>query len=274
MLNGRGLQPAKFTLSRPMLHNRPIFIAVTFILTAIYIYYISTQLQNTAIFFPKYDKKHRHLAELTEIIETGDKTEGKRTEELLKANSEDRKSENQPSENQKSENQSIYTKYDLPPILFIKTHKTGSSTVQNILYRLALKHDLSVAFPAGSLANNFFWPNKFKTDYLQNDLRTVDIFCNHAVYSDDILKSFPRKRKVFKFTILREPSSLFKSTFNYFKTKVEGFRKAGSMEKFLEEPDRYFSREPAKSASLPNLWPLARNHLVIVFVWKIGDKFE
>ena len=32
-------------------------------------------------------------------------------------------------------------------VIFAKTHKTGSSTVQNILFRFGQKHNLSFAFP-------------------------------------------------------------------------------------------------------------------------------
>ena len=242
-----------------MLHNRPIFITITLILTGIYIYYISIQINNTHLFFPKNVKSKRKLAKLTDTIESIKSINNETSLKTLQNETELPGTE-------------ILDSYPLPPILFIKTHKTGSSTVQNILYRLALKHDLSVAFPAGTMANNFYWPNPFKTDYLQNDIRSVDIFANHAVFSKEILKCFPRKHKipdssnkgnVFMFTILREPSSLFKSTFNYFKTKVEGFREANSMEEFLSDPKRYFTTEPAKDVNHPNLWPLARNHLII-----------
>ena len=32
-------------------------------------------------------------------------------------------------------------------VIFAKTHKTGSSTVQNILFRFGQRHNLSFAFP-------------------------------------------------------------------------------------------------------------------------------
>jgi hypothetical protein len=45
-------------------------------------------------------------------------------------------------------------------IVFVKTHKTASSTVQNILLRFADTNNLSVGLPANS-GSRFFYPRKF-----------------------------------------------------------------------------------------------------------------
>jgi len=48
----------------------------------------------------------------------------------------------------------------------------------------------------------------------------------------------------FKFTIVRNPVSLFDSSFGYFKgTGYKGFVKAGNMETFLENPDKFYKKK-------------------------------
>ncbi|CBY07501.1 unnamed protein product [Oikopleura dioica] len=42
-------------------------------------------------------------------------------------------------------------------VVFVKTHKTASSTLQNIFLRYGLKHDLKIALPKNS-GNRFYYP--------------------------------------------------------------------------------------------------------------------
>lgn len=45
-----------------------------------------------------------------------------------------------------------------PPVVFLKTHKTGSSTVQNLLFRMGEMHGATFAFP--SYTYQFSYPDK------------------------------------------------------------------------------------------------------------------
>ena len=87
-------------------------------------------------------------------------------------------------------------------IMFLKTIKTASSTVQNMLYRLAETRGLSVALPASG-KNNLQYPHSYRHSGLEIGYkmltktsakprnRTVkfDIFCNHARHSSDLPKA-------------------------------------------------------------------------------------
>ena len=187
----------------------------------------------------------------------------------------------------------------LPKIYFAKTHKTGSSTIQNILYRLSLKHNLTVAIPYhnNKLPNNFNWPFKFSLASLRNAPGTVDILANHAVYSDDIVKVFQDNNNIskqatnsnlFSFTILREPVSLFKSTFNYFKNEVSCFKEAQTIENFISNPRKFYTDTDndhdngIPSFGMFNLkpepkdrscWQLARNHMTFDLGFSEEDRF-
>ena len=68
-------------------------------------------------------------------------------------------------------------------ILFLKTHKTGSSTVTNILNRYGDTRDLMFALPISRSLYSFFWPRPFQLRFTQAFGRAPNILCNHARYN-------------------------------------------------------------------------------------------
>ena len=124
------------------------------------------------------------------------------------------------------------TKNEPKYILFTKTHKTGSSTIQNILMRYALQHDKKLLWSKfTSPANNqrqltsLHYPEHFKTNMALNQPGTVDLSCLHMYpkYPKQIYQMFPEdhnhNNNLFHFTILREPYSAYKSMFFYYKNE-------------------------------------------------------
>ncbi|KAM5324417.1 galactose-3-O-sulfotransferase 2 isoform 3-T3 [Glossophaga mutica] len=72
-------------------------------------------------------------------------------------------------------------------IMFLKTHKTASSTVLNILFRFAETHNLSVALPAGSRVH-LGYPWLFLARYVEGagpggSQRRFNIMCNHLRFN-------------------------------------------------------------------------------------------
>ena len=53
-------------------------------------------------------------------------------------------------------------------VMFLKTHKTGSSTITNLLNRYADKFNLSVLLPNALGYYSFDWPNKNPIAYLEH----------------------------------------------------------------------------------------------------------
>lgn len=109
-------------------------------------------------------------------------------------------------------------------ILFLKVHKTGSSTVANILQRFGLANNLTFALPnktTSHLRYNYFSgvgetlnstavkPSKrFSTRY--------NILYNHVIFNkSEFLTQFP-KRDYTYVTMLREPTSQFTSSLLFF----------------------------------------------------------
>lgn len=107
-------------------------------------------------------------------------------------------------------------------IVFLKTHKTGGSTLTNVLQRFAEYHNLKVALPNktyGQLRYNYFGDvgESLSRDHIYDPHgnTTFDILCNHVIFS---AAEFRRvfKRRTFYLTILREPVSNVLSAVNYF----------------------------------------------------------
>ena len=52
-------------------------------------------------------------------------------------------------------------------VLFLKTHKTGGSSIANILFRFAKSRHLTVALPKKQIFS-FFWPWSFQLSFVDN----------------------------------------------------------------------------------------------------------
>ena len=72
-------------------------------------------------------------------------------------------------------------------IIFIKTHKTASSTVQNILFRYGSTHDLTFALPANN-GNRFSYPAFFKASMVKQLDKPFNIITNHLRASQELHK--------------------------------------------------------------------------------------
>nr|XP_019939398.1 PREDICTED: galactosylceramide sulfotransferase-like [Paralichthys olivaceus] len=140
-------------------------------------------------------------------------------------------------------------------IMFMKTHKTASSTFLNILFRFGEKQNLKFAFP--SSRNDFFYPSHFQHTYVQGYRSGMcfNIMCNHMRFNaPEVAKVLPRDTTYI--TILRDPAELFESAFHYFGHMVPlTWRIPGEdkMAEFLQDPTFYFSPNGFNSFYLKNL---------------------
>ncbi|KAG9339582.1 hypothetical protein JZ751_023473 [Albula glossodonta] len=140
-------------------------------------------------------------------------------------------------------------------IMFMKTHKTASSTFINILFRFGEKHRLKFAFPDSR--NDFFYPATFQRSQVK-DYRPgmcFNIICNHMRFNGpEVAKLLPADSTYI--TILRDPAELFESSFHYFGRlapftwKIPGEDK---LSEFLQDPWHYFDPEGYNSFYLKNL---------------------
>lgn len=104
------------------------------------------------------------------------------------------------------------------------------------------------------------------------------VVCNHLRFTSDVWRVL-NKTSTFAFSIIREPVSLFYSTFAYFKEDVAAFLKPNTPKEFFDNVGEYFVRgidgfeeynktEKARLKELrgkTSLWWLARNHQMFDF---------
>ncbi|XP_070126862.1 galactose-3-O-sulfotransferase 2 [Equus caballus] len=150
-----------------------------------------------------------------------------------------------------------------PPVtnvMFLKTHKTASSTVFNILFRFAETHNLSVALPTGS-SFHLGYPWLFLARYVEGVeqdgpslQQRFNIMCNHLRFNlPEVQKVMPKG--TFYFSILRNPIFQLESSFIYYKNHVPAFQGAKSLNVFLASPWAYYN----ESLGLQNVY--ARNNM-------------
>lgn len=139
--------------------------------------------------------------------------------------------------------------------MFLKTHKTASSTILNILFRFGEKHKLRFAFPDGR--NDFFYPSSFQRSQVK-DYRPGECFniiCNHMRFDRrEVAKLLPSDAVYV--TILRDPADLFESSFHYFRTSIPSMwkiRGENKLAQFLEHPQSFYHPGAFNSFYLKNL---------------------
>ncbi|MBN3306986.1 G3ST4 sulfotransferase, partial [Amia calva] len=123
-------------------------------------------------------------------------------------------------------------------IMFLKTHKTASSTVLNILYRFGDERGLHFALPP---RYQFGYPLPFKAfrvkGYKESGPRDFSIMGNHMRFRKSE-KVMPRD--TFYFTILRDPAALAESSYTYYKAVAPAFKRAKGLGDFADNPWHYY----------------------------------
>ncbi|KAL4609690.1 galactosylceramide sulfotransferase-like [Arapaima gigas] len=140
-------------------------------------------------------------------------------------------------------------------VMFMKTHKTASSTLLNILFRFGEKHHLKFAFPNNR--NDFFYPALFQRIQVKGYQPGMcfNIMCNHMRFNEAEVSSLLPADAVF-ITILRDPAELFESAFHYFNSLIPltwRIPKKDKLAEFLRDPKRYYSPNAYNSFYLKNL---------------------
>jgi len=131
-------------------------------------------------------------------------------------------------------------------IFFLKTHKTGSSTIQNILFRYGLKHNLTFALPERHC--RFDYPMMLQRRSIRNTKSSAQILTHHARlnWEDRSVISDIFDGKPFSFTILRDPTTLLPSVFHYF-NHIRPIQLVNhNISQFLNNPKYYYDLSHAR----------------------------
>ena len=151
-----------------------------------------------------------------------------------------------------------------PNIIFHKTHKTGSTSIQNIMFRLGLKHKLPILwgkFPGTTIG----YPSDFTTDMVINKEKTARISTNHMRTTSQLMKFFDQKKwDTFQFTILRHPYSAMKSAYLYYGPEITCFYNSKNFSDFINRYDELSRKNHdgiAKSERIYNKKAFCQNFL-------------
>ncbi|XP_071959430.1 galactosylceramide sulfotransferase-like [Antedon mediterranea] len=141
-------------------------------------------------------------------------------------------------------------------VAFVKTHKTGGTTVARIVEQFALVNHLNIVRKKGESSYLHFTNRKFnfdsKKDFLQpmgvgfGDWKNYinNVFSLHARFDKKVYRSFMANNSVY-ITILRDPVTQFESTFDYFGIgSIIGKgqdNKTLKLETFLNNPTRFWN---------------------------------
>ncbi|KAM9794002.1 galactosylceramide sulfotransferase isoform 3-T3 [Syngnathus typhle] len=140
-------------------------------------------------------------------------------------------------------------------IMFLKTHKTASSTLLNILFRFGEKHKLKFAFPDGR--NDFFYPSAFSRWQVKSYRpgECFNILCNHMRFCPGEVAALLPLDATYV-TILRDPAHLLESAFHYYHRAVPFTWSVGGddkLEEFLRSPRTYYRAHAYNAFYLKNL---------------------
>ncbi|KAL0970127.1 hypothetical protein UPYG_G00237520 [Umbra pygmaea] len=126
-------------------------------------------------------------------------------------------------------------------VVFLKTHKTASTTMQNLLFRFAERNNLTVALPVQACGHQFCYPRSFSTHLVHPHTVPPNMITNHMRFNRAEMQRLMPNDTIYV-TILREPGSMFESLFSYYNQYCQSFKRVpnGSLEAFLDEPWRYY----------------------------------
>ncbi|XP_028910882.1 galactose-3-O-sulfotransferase 4 [Ornithorhynchus anatinus] len=127
-------------------------------------------------------------------------------------------------------------------LVFLKTHKTGSSSVLSLLHRYGDRRNLTFALPA---RYQFGYPRPFQASRVKGydpqarPPQRYHILCHHMRFNlPEVLRLMPADS--FFFSIVRDPASLAASAFSYYRSVSSAFRAAPSLQAFLAAPRRFY----------------------------------
>ncbi|XP_078064431.1 galactose-3-O-sulfotransferase 3 [Mustelus asterias] len=129
-------------------------------------------------------------------------------------------------------------------VVFLKTHKTAGTTVQNILFRFADRHSVRVALPGGVCSyqnHQFCYPRPFSRLFVHPLTRPPSMVASHLRPGLSELRRLAPPNATF-ITIVREPAAMFESLFAYYGQLSASFRNAPnrSISAFLRRPASYY----------------------------------
>jgi len=143
-------------------------------------------------------------------------------------------------------------------LVYLKTHKTASSAVQNVLMRKAWKEKWIVLRPRND--HDFGYPGYFTAPRTMNS--KANILCHHTRFHHQRIKQLMPDDSLWVSSV-REPLSLYRSSIKYFRPIVPAFKRIAnneSIEKWYDNAEKYVKTSPKSVYSF-----FTRSHMLYDF---------
>ncbi|XP_019627229.1 PREDICTED: galactosylceramide sulfotransferase-like [Branchiostoma belcheri] len=124
-------------------------------------------------------------------------------------------------------------------LFFLKTHKTGSSTVQNILMRFGSAKNLTFVLP--SKGHILGWPRPFHRSFVGGGTKNTiyNILCHHTRFDYKNIRDLMPDDTVY-ITIVRNPVYMYESVFTYFRFEKQfKINSSEPFKTFLDNPSQF-----------------------------------
>jgi len=165
-----------------------------------------------------------------------------------------------------------------PPIFFLKTHKTGSSAIQNILMRVVQRNNWTMAVGDGADYSRLCMGHHYDRHCPANtEEMPYDIITHHLRLNFTEIEASLKPNPAF-ISILRHPNALIRSGYTYFKWTEQ----YNSLEKFLTRY-KFLKFDPTIAIPYKNLMLYAfglsyedakNTELVSRMISKIESRFD
>ncbi|XP_077985197.1 galactosylceramide sulfotransferase-like [Glandiceps talaboti] len=158
-------------------------------------------------------------------------------------------------------------------IAFSKLHKCGSSTVLNILLRYGDMNNLTFVLPPSG--NYLGWPKPFdKRKAMKVPWNEYNIFTHHSRFSYEGISAIMPPSTVYV-TCLRQPVSLFQSSFTYFDFgNYVGLKGPAGLKEFADGIEYYYNKSHNARLLNPMLFDLGMNSEDMWNVTNIDNKIK
>lgn len=129
------------------------------------------------------------------------------------------------------------------PVVFVKTHKTGGTTITNMILRHAERNNMLAGLPIQDHWELAGYPASFDSRLIDPLAKEYQVLCHHFRYNEEeIAKKVPSDAVYV--TIMRNPISNYESIFGFFRDYpfAQWVGRNGTLKTFLSDPAAYYDR--------------------------------
>ncbi|CAG5105414.1 Oidioi.mRNA.OKI2018_I69.chr1.g2111.t2.cds [Oikopleura dioica] len=129
------------------------------------------------------------------------------------------------------------------PVVFVKTHKTGGTTITNMILRHAERNSMLVGLPIQDHWELAGYPVSFDQRLVDPVAEKYDVLCHHFRFNYEEIEKKMHDNAAYV-TIMRNPISNYESIFGFFRDYpfAQWVGRNGTLKNFLSDPERFYDK--------------------------------